>query len=253
MQLVERGIGLPGHAGRQFGTSRRVEQRARTITEGQGRDRTRGPLAPTQFVDKRDRHTELRGNRANRTPTLGAGGQDPFAQILRIRFDDAKEAKLRCTDHETALMRQKILASAKNCRTSNYQHYLFYALDFRFIMSSFLEEFLRNPATVGSMVPSSRELTEKVMAPIDFASARCIVEYGPGTGVFTDILIQRRKAETAIVLVEVNRRFSQMLKERYSGQPNVYVIHGSADKTGEYLKKVGLDNVGGCCKSLAVF
>ena len=111
------------------------------------------------------------------------------------------------------------------------------------MIPSFLEEFLRNPAVVGSMVPSSRELTEKVMAPIDFASARCIVEYGPGTGVFTDILIQRRKAETAIVLVEVNRRFSKMLKERYSGQPNVHVIHGSADKTGEYLKKLGLDNV----------
>ncbi|WP_133272338.1 class I SAM-dependent methyltransferase [Hymenobacter radiodurans] len=111
------------------------------------------------------------------------------------------------------------------------------------MMSSFLEEFLRNPAVVGSLVPSSRELTEKVMAPIDFANARCIVEYGPGTGVFTDILVQRRKAETAIVLIEVNRRFSQMLKERYSGQPNVYIIHGSADKTGEYLKKLGLDTV----------
>ncbi|GAB2465167.1 SAM-dependent methyltransferase [Hymenobacter qilianensis] len=110
-------------------------------------------------------------------------------------------------------------------------------------MSSFLEEFLRNPAVVGSMVPSSRELTGKVMAPIDFGSARCIVEYGPGTGVFTDILIQRRKAETAIVLIEVNRRFSQMLKERYSGQPNVHIIHGSADKTGEYLQKLGLDTV----------
>lgn len=96
---------------------------------------------------------------------------------------------------------------------------------------------------VGSMVPSSRELTEKVMAPIDFASARCIVEYGPGTGVFTDILLQRRRAETAIVLVEVNRRFSQLLKERYSGQPNVHIIHGSADQTGEYLMKLGLDKV----------
>ena len=111
------------------------------------------------------------------------------------------------------------------------------------MMPSFLEEFLRNPAVVGSMVPSSRELTEKVMAPIDFATARCIVEYGPGTGVFTDILIQRRKAETAIVLVEVNRRFSEMLQERYSGQPNVHVVHGSADQTGEHLTKLGLEKV----------
>ncbi|WP_046244166.1 class I SAM-dependent methyltransferase [Hymenobacter terrenus] len=101
---------------------------------------------------------------------------------------------------------------------------------------SFVEQFFRNPATVGSLVPSSRELTDKVMEPIDFATARCIVEYGPGTGVFTDIIIQRRRAETVVVLVEVNRRFSQLLRERYSGQPNVHVIHGSADETGQYLQ-----------------
>lgn len=116
-------------------------------------------------------------------------------------------------------------------------------------MPSFLEEFLRNPATVGSMVPSSRELTGKVMGPIDFASARCIVEYGPGTGVFTDILMQRCKPETGIVLIEVNLLFNQMLKERCAGQPNGHVIHGPAGQTGEhlkngeYLKNLGLDNV----------
>jgi phospholipid N-methyltransferase len=104
---------------------------------------------------------------------------------------------------------------------------------------SFVEEFFRNPATVGSLVPSSRELTDKVMEPIDFASASCIIEYGPGTGVFTDVLLQRRRAETVILLVEVNRRFSEILKERYSSQPNVHIVHGSADKTGEYLAKIG--------------
>lgn len=108
-------------------------------------------------------------------------------------------------------------------------------------MPSFVEEFFRNPATVGSLIPSSQELTEKVVEPIDFATAGCIVEYGPGTGVFTDILIQRRRAETVILLVEVNRRFSLQLKERYAGQPNVHVVHGSAEKTGEYLAKIGLE------------
>ena len=107
-------------------------------------------------------------------------------------------------------------------------------------MASFVEEFFRNPATVGSLIPSSRELTDKVVEPIDFATAACIVEYGPGTGVFTDILIQRRRAETVILLVELNRRFSLQLKERYAGQPNVHVVHGSADKTGEYLAQIGL-------------
>lgn len=107
-------------------------------------------------------------------------------------------------------------------------------------MPSFLEEFLRNPATVGSMVPSSRELTEKVMEPIDFASARCIVEYGPGTGVFTDVLMQRRQPETAIVLIEVNRRFCTLLQQRYAGHAHLHIIHGSADKTTEFLQQLNL-------------
>lgn len=108
-------------------------------------------------------------------------------------------------------------------------------------MSSFLEEFFRNPAVVGSVVPSSKALTDKVVEPIDFARAGCIVEYGPGTGVFTDILMQRRRAETVLLIIEVNRRFCQLLQARYSGQPNVHVIHGSADKTDEYLTKLGLE------------
>ena len=107
------------------------------------------------------------------------------------------------------------------------------------MLPPFVEEFFRNPATVGSLVPSSRELTDKVMEPINFATARCIVEYGPGTGVFTDVIMQRRKAETVVVLVEVNRRFSKQLQERYSGQPNVHIVHGSADETGQHLQACG--------------
>jgi phosphatidylethanolamine/phosphatidyl-N-methylethanolamine N-methyltransferase len=109
-----------------------------------------------------------------------------------------------------------------------------------FHMSAFVEEFFRNPSMVGSLVPSSAELTEKVMEPIDFTQASCIVEYGPGTGVFTDVLIQRRRAETVLVLIETNESFCHLLQERYSGQPNVHIIQGSAENTGEYLQKIGL-------------
>lgn len=107
------------------------------------------------------------------------------------------------------------------------------------MLSPFVEQFFRNPAAVGSLIPSSPELTEKVIAPIDFTTARCIVEYGPGTGVFTDLLIARRRADTVLLLVEVNEEFCKLLQQRYSGQPNVHIIPGSADKTGEYLAAVG--------------
>lgn len=104
------------------------------------------------------------------------------------------------------------------------------------MLPSFVKEFFRNPSEVGSLVPSSQELTDKVMAPIDFSRAKCIVEYGPGTGVFTDAIMQRRRAETVVLLVEVNEQFCKLLKERYAGQPNVHVVLGSADETGDYLK-----------------
>jgi len=107
------------------------------------------------------------------------------------------------------------------------------------MLPPFVEEFFRNPAVVGSLVPSSRELTNQVMAPIDFARARCIVEYGPGTGVFTDAIIARRRAETVVLLVEANERFSELLRERYAGQPHVHVVCGSADQTGQYLREIG--------------
>ncbi|MCC3160622.1 methyltransferase domain-containing protein [Hymenobacter sp. 15J16-1T3B] len=107
-------------------------------------------------------------------------------------------------------------------------------------MASFIGEFFRNPAVVGSLVPSSPELTAQVMAPIDFGRAGCIVEYGPGTGVFTEALLQRRRPETRIVLIEVNRRFCQLLQERYAAHVGVHIIHGSADRTAEYLQALGL-------------
>ncbi|GGG57535.1 class I SAM-dependent methyltransferase [Hymenobacter glacieicola] len=108
------------------------------------------------------------------------------------------------------------------------------------MLASFIEEFFRNPATVGSLVPSSQALTDKVMEPIDFDAATCIVEYGPGTGVFTEMLMKRRKAGTTLVLMEVNRRFCQLLQERYASHADVHVLHGSADQTGDHLRKLGL-------------
>lgn len=111
------------------------------------------------------------------------------------------------------------------------------------MLLSFVKEFVRNPAIVGSLVPSSRALAAAITAPIDFDRATCIVEYGPGTGVFTDLLLLRRRTETVLVLIEVNHRFAQQLGARYAGLPNVHVIYGSADKTGQYLQKIGVEQV----------
>jgi phospholipid N-methyltransferase len=42
------------------------------------------------------------------------------------------------------------------------------------------------------------------------------------------------------VLIEVNRRFCTLLQQRYAGHAHVHIIHGSADKTSEYLQQRSL-------------
>lgn len=78
---------------------------------------------------------------------------------------------------------------------------------------------------------------------IDFEHADCIVEYGPGTGVFTHELIRRRSACTTLLLIEYNRHFYEKVKEQVRDEKNVYVIHGSAEHVQKYLIQYGIPKV----------
>ena len=106
-------------------------------------------------------------------------------------------------------------------------------------MFEFLKQYLKNPRSVGAIAPSSRMLAENMMKPVDFDRAACIVEYGPGTGVFTEELIRRKRPETALYIIERNNEFYRQIKEKYGELPKVHVIHGSAENTTRYLKKYG--------------
>ncbi len=69
-------------------------------------------------------------------------------------------------------------------------------------MESFLRTFLRHPLTVGAIAPSSRALAREMLARIDFATARAIVEIGAGTGVFTAAILERLEPRTQFLAVE---------------------------------------------------
>jgi len=75
---------------------------------------------------------------------------------------------------------------------------------------------------------------------IDFINAKCIVEYGAGTGVFTEKILQMRKADTIVILFEKNEAFFHILRERYGAMPNVYIVNESAERIGQLLKSCGV-------------
>lgn len=108
-------------------------------------------------------------------------------------------------------------------------------------MFQFFMQFLKHPKTIGAFAPSGRALAEKMMEPVSFARARCIVEYGPGTGSFTRELLRRRRAHTTLLIIEQNEVFYQKLRKELEGEQDVYVIHGSAEQVNAYLPAYGFE------------
>ncbi|WP_047478472.1 class I SAM-dependent methyltransferase [Bacillus siamensis] len=101
----------------------------------------------------------------------------------------------------------------------------------------FLFQYIVKPRTVGAILPSSRFLAEKMTEKIDFHKAEYIVEYGPGTGVFTKKLLEKRQPGTMILLIEQNEEFYALLKEKYKDEQNLFLVNGSAEHIGKHLKE----------------
>ena len=88
---------------------------------------------------------------------------------------------------------------------------------------------------MGAVLPSSKYLARKMVAQVDFNKASYIVEYGPGTGVFTDEILGRLKPGTKLLLLERNPEFACKLVKKYEFAQYVTVINDTAEQVGKYL------------------
>ena len=75
----------------------------------------------------------------------------------------------------------------------------------------FLRNFIRHPKMLGSAIPSSRYLTNRVVERIDWNATRTVVEYGPGIGTFTRTILARMSPYARLLAIELNRNFCQAL------------------------------------------
>src|SRR5258708_5030818 len=91
----------------------------------------------------------------------------------------------------------------------------------------FLRGFLKNPVMVGSVIPSSRVLIDKMLEPVDWANTRLFVEYGPGVGTFTRPVLERLAADPTLVTIDTNADFTHYLRELID-DPRLVAVTGSA-------------------------
>jgi phospholipid N-methyltransferase len=106
-------------------------------------------------------------------------------------------------------------------------------------LSLFMRNFFRHPAMLGSLIPSSPFLVEDILAGIDWAKARVIVEYGPGVGTITERILSRMRPDATLVAIDANEDFANFLREEIP-DPRLRVFHGSAEHVAEYLAQLGL-------------
>lgn len=110
-------------------------------------------------------------------------------------------------------------------------------------MFEFIKEYIKHPSKVGAVAPSSKYLATSMIKSVNFEKCNCIVEYGPGTGVFTKEIINRKKKHTLFLIIEQNEMFYNDLVKQYSHLPEVKVIHGVAQDIDMYLKEFHVDSV----------
>jgi phospholipid N-methyltransferase len=99
---------------------------------------------------------------------------------------------------------------------------------------------IRATAELGSLIPSSRFLVDRLLAKVDWERARTIVEYGPGVGTITAHILSRMSPHTRLVAFEMNEDFVCYLKRTFP-DPRLHVVHGSAANVQRELDRLKLD------------
>ena len=102
----------------------------------------------------------------------------------------------------------------------------------------FLRGFLKNPVMVGSIIPSSRVLIEKMLRPVDWDKTKLFVEYGPGVGTFTRPVRDRLGPDATLLTIDTNRDVTKYLRESID-DPRLVTVTGSAADVEKILADRG--------------
>jgi phospholipid N-methyltransferase len=79
----------------------------------------------------------------------------------------------------------------------------------------FLTHFLRHPRQVGAVWPSSRFLAAAMVEGLAVGPGETVVELGPGTGAFTEAILNAKHSQASYLGIEISESFVKMLRDRF--------------------------------------
>lgn len=104
----------------------------------------------------------------------------------------------------------------------------------------FFKEFLSSPSAIGAIAPSSRFLARRMVEGLDLSNADAVVEYGPGTGVFTEYLLSILPVSCCFFAIEKNPCMAARFRRRF---PDVRLFEDSAVRVASFCAELGVSKV----------
>ncbi len=105
----------------------------------------------------------------------------------------------------------------------------------------FARMFLKNPAMLGSVWPSSDSLCSHLMGLVDWTDTRYVVEYGPGVGTITRHILRNLRSDGMLIAIEKNPELVAHLRHRFHGRDaRLKIVHGSAADVRKIITSQGI-------------
>lgn len=110
----------------------------------------------------------------------------------------------------------------------------------------FLHAFLKNPAKVGAIAPSSPELAQQMLQDLKPTADSIVLELGVGTGAITKFVQGLVTDEKSYLGIELDKTLVRSLRLNY---PSLKIVRGNALDVHSIHKRSGLGKVGYivCC------
>ncbi len=104
----------------------------------------------------------------------------------------------------------------------------------------FLRAFLKNPGSVGAIVPSAPELARAMVAGLALRAGDTVLELGPGTGAFTEKIRAMLPPGAHYLGIEREQAFVELLEAQY---PDLRFVNGSAERAFQIHAASGFGDV----------
>ena len=103
---------------------------------------------------------------------------------------------------------------------------------------TFFQEFLKHPLQIGSVIPSSRFLEQRLLKSSDLGAAGTLVELGSGTGGTTQAILRSMAPTARLLSIEVNPEFHRVISR--INDARLIAHHGNASELKDILSRYDL-------------